>query len=404
IIEIAEDEALIPNYSADSGLPKNQVAVARILKAYAFHILTDTYGPVPYHSYGTEDEDFQALQTEKGIYNPKYAPEEKIYKDLLKELKEAAEMIDVSQKAFNEYDRIYNGDSKKWKKFANSLRLRVAMRMRAKDKALADQHIEDALASGVFESNEDNAKYHYESSDSKASPWYTTVVIENRNDFSVSNMLMGLLKGEKGSFGILDPRVEKFADPNKNGEYVGQPYGVPINDLATEASALASLLDSVRVHTSNYPEIYMEYAEVEFILSEYKNWSQEHYEKGIRASMERWGVAESAISAYLAAVPAANMENVMNQKYIASFLQPNNAWAELRRTGYPDFLIKKGDFVYKDLKGKDHYFEPKVDVDDIPARLTYPWEEQRLNESNYKGALDLLGGPDQMKTKIWWMK
>ena len=407
IIKIAEDEKLSPLYSADSGLPENQIQVARILKTYTFQFMTDTWGPIPYNSYGNDNADFQALKLEEGIKKPKFVSQERIYLDMLKELKEASETMDVSKTAFDKYDKIYNGDPVKWKKLANSLRLRIAVRILDIKPAEAKKHIDEAIESGIFTSNEDNARYYYETSNLKAAPWYKYTVIDNRTDFSISNVLVDIMKGEKGPFENLnDPRLDKFAQTNGNGEFKGVPYGVPTNvDGFTDGT---SLLSESITKDPEYAEVLMEYAEVEFLLARYNNYDDTHYKNGIRASMEKWGVDGTKIANYLASVPTLSSASspeeksrrLAVQRYIGAFMQPEEAWSVYRKTGYPE-LIKKGDKIFE-----DEIFSPiePNDIASAPSRLIYPDRESSSNSVHYNEAVQMLGGGgDKLDTKLWWM-
>src|SRR5690606_37486811 len=132
----------------------NQIAVSRILLSYIFQKLVDTFGDVPYYSYGSDDPEFQALQSVE-VFTPVFADQQKIYTDILNELREAADMINTSESAFITGDNIFGGDPVLWKKFANSLILRVANRMRAVDPGLATSAIDAAVADGVMTSNDD---------------------------------------------------------------------------------------------------------------------------------------------------------------------------------------------------------------------------------------------------------
>jgi hypothetical protein len=408
VIELNTDESTKDGMSA-YGANENQIAAAIILKTWAFQVLTDTYGPVPYYSYGSDDADFQGLQAGDGIILPKYAPVDKIYYDMLNELKLAAAMIKTDEKAFTAGDNIYGGDAAKWKKFANSLRLRVAMRMRSVDASTANTHIAEAIADGVFQSNADNASFTYESNDDNGAPMYRAFFVSNRTDFAVAKPLIDLLKGDKGPFGILDPRLSKYADANEAGEFVGQPYGVESSVASGIKVSEVSLPSKDVVLAANFAEMYMSYAEVEFLISEYNGWSQANYVNGVRASMEQWGVAEADIATYLGALPAASQENVLTQKYLSLYMQPYEAWSDYRRTGFPKTLVHPGEVVYtytdEDGKTVDATFTSLVDgLNDLPGRLFYPNEEQTENGANYQAAVASIGGSDDLKVKLWWDK
>lgn len=409
LIELNVNESTKDGMSA-YGANENQIAAAIVLKTWSFLILTDTYGPVPYYSYGSEDEDFQGLQAESGdIIKPKYAPVDKIYKDMLNELKLASEMINTSKPAFTEGDNIYHGDASKWKKFANSLRLRIAVRMRGVDAATADTHIAEAISAGVFESNDDNAMFTYEDSDSNGAPMYKAYFVSKRTDFAVAAPFVDLLKGAVGPVAAVDPRLPKFADTNKDGEYVGQPYGVPSKVAADIEVSAVSLPSKDVILARDFSAVFMSYAEVEFLLAEYNGWDQTHYANGVKASLAQWDVAQADVDAYVAVLPAADQENVITQKYIALYMQPYEAWSEYRRTGYPNTLKKPGDWVYnytdEDGASVDVVFTSLVaGLTDLPSRISYPNEEQGVNKANYQAAVESLGGSDDLATKLWWNK
>lgn len=389
-----------------AGSNANQIAIARVLKAFGFHHLTDVFGDVPYESYGNKDEDFQALQHDPDILTPKYASQQKIYKDILEELKQAADTLRKysSQNTFGTSDIIYKGDNSKWAKFANSLRLRLANRIYHKEPTFAKAHIDDALAKGVFTSNADNAVFTFSASAPNEAPLYRATVTANRKDFAVSHVIVETLKGQRGPFVAQDPRLAKYAKPLADGTYFGQPYGLPLaagNLFPVDRISLPGEI----INAANYGEVLMEYAEVEFLISEYRNWDQEAYERGVKASLDKWGVGAAEANAYLALLPPANKENVLTQKYLALFTQGIEAWSEIRRTGYPLFLVKKGDVIFAGTVGGntvEYRFEPEVG-DAIPSRLVYPLKEQSTNKSNYQNAL-ANQGDDVLSTKVWWNK
>lgn len=418
IIDLNMDEETSGAASA-SGANVNQIASARVLKCWAFHLLTDTYGPVPYHSVEGTSDEFEALKADEGILNPTYASQDAIYYDLLSELKAAYEQFDDSKDGWLEGDNIYDGDVMKWKKFANSLRLRVALRMRGVDQATADQHINEVINSGVyFTSNADNAAFAHEANSDNASPMYNAYVVSARTDFALTNTFVDLLKGQRGPFtDLFDPRLKQFGAPTGitpwidafnpadygPDDYVGQPYGVQ-NDIAA-AIGLEEVSLPYKPVEMTYAEVFMDAAEVQFILSEVNGWDQTYYETGVALSMEKWGVPQSEIDAYMAELPAASEENVLTQKYIALYMQPYQAWAEYRRTGFPAHLVKPGETVQDSLvTGGEYTFESlKSEVSgDLPARVGFSQEEQLLNPDGFKEGKSKLGGENNMATKLWW--
>ncbi len=403
--------------ASTSGANENQIASARVMKCWTFHLLTDTYGPVPYNSVGSSDAQFEALKGAEGILSPTYAAQDAIYYDLLSELKAAYEQFDESKAGWTEGDNIYGGDVAKWKKFANSLRLRVAMRMSLVDKATADLHIQEIINSGDYiAGNEDNATFAHEPNSDNASPMYSAYVVKARTDFAVTNSFIDLLKGSIGPMKQFDPRLKIFAAPigikpwrtaidyasYGPNDYLGQPYGVTSAQASSIEIAEVSLPYAPLEMT--YAEVFMDAAEVQFIISEFNGWEQASYEKGVRLSMEKWGVPQADIDTYMENLPPANKSNVLTQKYIALYMQPYQAWAEYRRTGEPAHLIKPGDLVEYPLFTEPYTFESlKTELTkDLPSRIGFPEEEELLNPDGFKSGIQKLGGENNMATKLWW--
>lgn len=420
IIEKCEDPEFRNQMSA-YGDVENQIAMSRIMLAYTFDNLVSHFGPIPYWSYGQKDNpNFQALNIEEYL-NPVYASEEEIYADILKELKEAVAQINVNGSGFKDGDNIYGGDAAKWKKFGNSLRLRIANRIKHVY-AAANAEITDAISSGVFTSNADNAVFAFNSTNVEANPLWRTFYVDNRSDFWPSRPFVQLLKGETGNFGV-DPRLYKIAAPkgltfpaynagyedsDDLADYIGVPFGLPRVESYYQAPSNINYF-SKDILTVDRGEVLMEYAEVEFILSELNSWSQEHYENGVRANMERVGIASADIDAFVAKLPPASERNVRNQKYITLFYNPDEGWNEYRRTGYPDteILLMPGETAKRPHDGSEYTFTPlqsgNVVATDIPARVRYPVTQQTLNRENWQKAATALGA-DEIDKKLWFAK
>ena len=416
IIEMNTDPETAGPTSA-YGPNANQIAASRVMLSYVFLQLADTFGDVPYWSYGTQDPDFQALSIDENV-KPKFAPQAKIYADILKELEEAAAQVETGEVVFTGGDVLF-GDGEKLRRFANSLRLRVATRVKGVVPG-AEAHITDAIADGVMRSNADNVGVTYENNLVNPSPMYND--FRTRSDFSVSKTFINLLKGETGNFD-LDPRLFRYAAPigtlkatildgtyeisEDPADYVGQPYGLD-QSLSTSQSGQANFF-SKEVYKRDYTEILMEFSEVQFLISEAKGWSQAEYVAGVKASMEKWNVPAEDITAYLLTLPLATKENVLTQKYIALFMQPYEAWAEYRRTGYPNtsILLLPGETgqLNVPVSGSSTYvFTSLIDgLTDLPTRLYYPTIIQTLNVDNYNAAATAIGG-DKMNTKLIWDK
>lgn len=427
IIDFCENEDT-QEQMAGYGNLDNQIAVSRIMLAYVFDELTTHFGDVPYWSYSNDDPEFQALNVEE-IMQPKYASQEKIFKDILNELKLASDQLNTSEAVFISGDNIYDGNASKWKKFANSLRLRIANRLKDVYPE-ASSIMDDAIAEGVFESNEDSAIQAFGTTSSEGSPFWQTFMVGGRQDFATGQAFVELLKGNStvpGMENLIDPRLPKMVAPigytayeveaHAYGEatmddididdYVGMPAGLPNSMVQANSELKKVSWPSFNVIKPDFGEVLMEYAEVQFILSEKNGWSQAEYEEGVRASMERWEVSGADIDDYIAALPAANEETVMTQKYIAFYFQPQEAWNEYRRTGYPNnnVLLLPGD-TGTDINGDTYTMtvlrSGNVVADDLPYRVRYPQNEETLNIQSYQEAVGGLSNGDEINSKLWW--
>lgn len=410
--------------AAAYGNNDNQIAASRIMLSYVFFELTNFFGDVPYYSYGSDNESFQALRVGE-TFTPVFAAQEDIYIDILSELRASADMIVTSEPVFNSGDNIFDGDPVKWKKFANSLILRVANNLSEVDPSTANSAIAAAIEDGVMTSNEDNAIQSYGTSQIESSPTWNAFL--TRIDFAVAQPFIEVLKGERGVFG-LDPRLFRIAAPIsatipeiKDNAYESTPddlsnyLGVPYAFRNTTALPFTtySFVGS-EVLRPDYGEVLMEYAEVAFILSEYNNFDQTEYENGVRASMEKWDVATEDIESFVADLPPANEANVLNQKYVALYMQSHTAYANYRRTGYPNTLVLPGETIQlpetqvnalsAENRVESYQFiaGPVPAVTDLPTRLRYPQILQTLNGENRSAAAADLEGGDVITSKLFW--
>ncbi|KZE80715.1 hypothetical protein AV926_09870 [Myroides marinus] len=429
------------------GHPGNMLAASRIMLVYSQLQALEIYGDIPYYSYGSDDPDFEAMTigTPEAKRTPKFAPQDKIFKDMLKELKEASESIELDSGIFNQGDFLF-GNAGKMKKFANSLRLKIANRVKGVIPE-AQEHIADAIKSGVMSSNDDSVGLKFQNDKVNPAPLYRAAFIDNRNDFAPTNTFVELLKGEekmvgkKNPFkGIVDPRLFKMVAPktnitkdenNKDIEtavsfrasktvgsieqgnyvdrtadfYVGMPIGILGSFTGSQTGSVSQFGSAV--YKADKVEVLMEYAEVEFILSEVNGWNDTNYKNGIKASMLSWGITQTEVDEYLKDVPSANEENVMTQKYIALYMQPYEAWSEYRRTKFPKTFLLPGetrDLAAPGPNGETQYtFVPKVDLKDLPERITYPSDMDLVNKANKDAAAQRMGG-DKMDTKLIWAK
>ncbi len=383
----------------------NKIAIATVLRAYTFEYVSDIFGAVPYKD---------ALE---GANNraPKYDSMRVIYLGIIGELKTAISMMDATYDSYGGADIIYNGDVAKWKKFAHSLILRIAMRMSDVEAKISQTEIENGYQN-AFNSNNDNANFKYLNSTPNNNPIFQIWLSRGVAVLCLSDVLIdSTLKP------LNDPRLYVWADERaQGGGYFGRPYGQNSNVAASQGSQLyslpsgAAILNQGRSDFKPYDVLrpdanacLMNYAEVCFILAEAKErgWNvggsaEQWYNEGIRASMKEWGITDATtIDSYLAQ-PTINYnlatgdwkQKIGVQKWLALFMQGIQAWSEWRRLDFKKFILPVG--------GSINFDDTKI----APLRLIYPSDEQSLNSANYQNAVLMLGGPgfDKLTTRLWW--
>lgn len=365
-----------------NGSKDNQIAVARILKAYYFLQMTDRWGDIPYS---------EALKGDQA-FSPKYDKQQDIYTDLFKELKEAAAQIKTNEKAVVG-DILLNGDMAAWKRFANTTRMIMALRLSKVDPAKGKTEFESALADGVISSNAENVNYKFIAGDpNNYNPWYTNYSVDNRNDYALSKTLADYMATKD------DPRLKVYGENLAGGVVKGLEYG---RQAAVNIPAAYSRIGNAFRSAGSSLNIYS-YAQVLFMMAEAAKIgyiaggdavAADYYYDAIQASWEQYGVFEATTYAtYIAnpAVaydPAKGYEQIMTEKWVHMYLNGWEAWNDWRRTGYP-VLTAAADAV--DPKG-------------IPRRLGYPSNEKSLNGTNYSAAVTSMGGDDNY-IRVWWDK
>lgn len=359
--------------SVNAKTKANQLAIIKVLKAHAYHNLTDAYGDIPFS---------QALNSVEYSL-PAYDSQETVYGEILKMLDEAATAMDASAGSFGSGDLIFGGDVAAWKRTAYSLMMRVAMRMVDVDQATATEFIQKA-AGNMITSNSENAMFVFSDNPSLANPLYVDASINNRDDFAVTKFLVDNLTD------MGDPRLQVFADTNNVGNIVGMPYGLTDG----EAFALKSTTSrpSTRVRSAQDPAIIIDYAEVMFMAAEafqrgiLTGDAAEAYAEGVKASMNYWGIDDdAAIADYVAANPydASNWKKSIGwQKWIAFYMNGPQAWAEWRRLDFPQLAVPVA-----------------ATNPSIPVRLPYPISEQTRNATSLGVVTQ---SPDDLNAKLWW--
>jgi hypothetical protein len=362
----------------------NYKGVALVMNAYIMSVLTDLFGDVPY------SEAFKGDPTDGGILSPKYDTQESIYRALIANLDEANTLLDEDGEEIHG-DILFEDDIALWKKFANSLRFRLLLRMSAKDEAFVTQEMTEMYNNAdypIFEGGE-SAALHYLGSAPNNNP-----INENRktrDDHRVSKNTVDLLL-ELG-----DSRLSVYALPAATGQYVGIPNGLTSAEAAKyNGNGLANTSKLGTYFTeAEAPGMLMSYSELQFILAEaaLKGYisadPEEYYYAGIDASYAQYDLSED-LEDYLANPDVEYtsdeaLEKILIQKYIAMFDQGLQGWFEWRRTGIPSLTP-----AASGLNGGK-----------IPVRLTYPLDEATRNPSNLQTAVTRQGA-DNLNTPVWW--
>ncbi|MCF2493282.1 SusD/RagB family nutrient-binding outer membrane lipoprotein [Dyadobacter chenhuakuii] len=385
---------------SDRNKANNYKGISLIMRAWMYSLLTDAYGDIPYS---------EATKGVTGILQPKYETQEAVYNGILADLKTANEILGPGEVVVG--DLIYNGDVSKWKKLANSLRLRYLMRISNVKDVKADMQaiIDNPTANPVFSDankNEDNGVLRYLTSAPNQFPLYTA----RQGSFDEFRLSKNL--GDKLT-ALADPRIAIFAQPTDASvaanapKYVGVPNG--LNEVAAldynggpnNVSRAGSLFykGSITERGLNVAKGYiMGYPELQFILAEAvkkglvksPKTAKIHYEEGVKAA---FGYANVTMPAnYLTTPGSAYSETdaltlIGTQKWIALFFTGLEAWFDWRRTGIPTIT-----------PGVDNVNSGKV-----PVRFAYPRSEQTLNPTSLAEAVSRQGA-DNYNTKVWWDK
>lgn len=399
-------------------------ALANIWWSWMFHRVTDYFGPVPYFDAATGNQEVR------------YTPQDSIYYDLFTRLTSAVNVLKnhTGEKPFGTYDLLYRSQSdpvSAWIKFANTLRLRLALRISKVNPDRAKQEAEAAAAAGTMTVPADDAymaknKVYY-------NEYNGLSVTAGWDDIRMSAAMESILKGYN------DPRLPLYFQPAvATGEYAGVRNGLYTSEKIIDANS--RLFNSnlgtkwtywdtnVNDWKTNYdvPFDVMHAAEAYFLKAEgvLNGWNmgggtaRAYYEQGIRTSMTQWGITDQdAVDDYVQRTntpeapddyfnsPAVNdypiawsgdatmqRKQVAQQKWLALFPDGMEGWAEVRRSGYPE--------LYHII----HSDNPDITTDQFIKRMTYLDTESQTNKAEVAKAVQLLGGPDKVTTALWWDK
>ncbi|MFB6230290.1 MAG: SusD/RagB family nutrient-binding outer membrane lipoprotein [Salinibacter sp.] len=392
----------------------NKNAVAKIMKVFIFHRLTDLYGDIPYSEAG--------LAFYEGISKPKYDKQKNIYDSMLKELETAVGQFDQSKPMYGNGDIMFDGSIAKWKKFGNSLMLRLALRMVKVNNSKAQKWAQKAINGdgGLMESNDDIAYIPHQSGPSginKNGNGEVFAFIGPAPPY-MSDTFVSWMKSKD------DPRLRVY------GEDDGDPAkGLPNGfDAGSGSSGIQSHSSWVSCEGDNPPDpcgtdVYMKpnkvllgvddpmffqtYAEVELMRAEAKvRWgigsgsAESHYRKGVRAALnylsmygEAAAISQDKVDTYVSNVPWASntqdqIRQINEQYWAATLMNEYEAYANWRRTGYPE--LTPTDYPGNRTDGR------------IPRRMIYPNSEASVNKANYNEAVSRYENGDSFMSRMWW--
>ncbi len=374
----------------------NQLAICKIWQAYLFQRLTDLWGDIPYS---------EALKGyDDHLLTPKYDAQSSIYPALIDRIDKAIAGMNPDLKSFgSSADLLFGGDIDLWKRFGNSLKLRMALRMCEIAPDQAQEIVSEISPDQLMQSNEQSALFPF--LDTRQNPFYAVIQRgESAGRNWPSKYLTDMLNGND------DPRLQVLCQPTPQSVAFGMPAYEGVPCFAPDNSPV----------WDNYPEdgynisksgtyfmrsdmkgYLMSYAEICFLKAEaaQRGWmngnATEFLKEGVRADMESYKIGDSSyvkeadIQNYLDKIDDADLETIITQKWIAyTFKNPYECYADYRRTGFPVLTIYNGE---------------QVDAAKFPKRLIYPASELTYNTDNYNEAVQRQGA-DTQSTRIWWNK
>jgi hypothetical protein len=398
----------------DDPARSNLYNMTRIWQAYAFMVLTDTYGAIPYFEGGAGLTD--------QILLPKYDQQQDIYPDLIKVLDEAAAALNASG-TVEASDLLYAGNVEKWRKLGYALLLRAGMRLSKIDAATAQATVKKAFDAGVILLNEDNAYMRHDANylnptgnmlnSTEAANWYLVNsfidTLKNNNDPRLQSIAIRY----KGATSGPDQTVDKGT--TVPADQIGMSMGYDNGTIVAKAAAdgLASFYDYSQVDRRRMvgtatPMFFVTASQTQLLLAEarYRGWittgtAAQYFQDGIIAHMNQLAtygssvaIAPADIDTYVAAHPLVagrELEQINTQYWISSFLNGPEAFANFRRSGYPALAPNP--------YGQPN--NPDVPNGTFIRRIGYPTSELSINTENVNAAIAVMGA-DKISTRLWW--
>ncbi|MDN5202117.1 SusD/RagB family nutrient-binding outer membrane lipoprotein [Fulvivirgaceae bacterium BMA10] len=421
---VLESITHVMDKTADVPESANLNAMATIARCFALHRLTDLYGAIPYGEAGRglEGQEF---------WFPAYETQEQVYTSLIADLKAARGALSAGGDDVGIQDVLFEGDVVKWQRFANSLLVRIGMRMSGVDNATARSTVEEAVAhsAGVFTSNADNAMIVHSDAgginrngnsevfragnggeNNNARPSETFIDwMQNGNDPRLMIISGGTGDSQDPTTWDTDP-ANQIGLPNGYDNNTILPKAVADGVVANEADFNVNLYSFLNPLLYDYddPTFFITHAEVSLALAEatLNGWNvggssaEELFEAGVRSAISNWesydaslAVSSTDVDTYIAGLgfggaSAADQERMIGEQYwAATYFNHYESYANWRRTGFPALVPTN--------------YSGNLTSGQIPRRLRYPEGEISGNPESYAAAI-AAQGPDEYMTKLWW--
>ena len=383
-------------YWATPGDLRNSYIITDLLEIYSYYMLVSTYGNIPYSQAESDTIPFPAFDDAKTVYEA-----------LLTRVDTCIAGLDVTQDAMGSADLIYSGSTTEWLKFAASLKLKMAMLNATNDPTTTMAKVNEAIGTGLFTSNADNALFDYDpASPTNSNPIWQAIEYSGRHDFGPGGLLVSTMNGWN------DPRLPYYftlVDTGSNSEvYLGGQAGNPGNSYGSY-SDFCCIANSSLLYSPSLPGDILDYEEVEFYLAEAQAQglvtgspnaiaAAANYDSAITASIEFWGGTSTQAATYLAQpsvaystalAAAGSWQQVIGyQEFIANYNKNWDSWTDERRLGQPNINVVS---------------PPQGAATNFPLRFTYPPNETTSNPTNTAAAVATLpGGIDALTATLFW--
>jgi hypothetical protein len=378
---LEQAKTAFPKDVKDPNVLRNDLIIADILEVYSYNLLVNTFGNVPYSEAQNRTIPF-----------PKYDDAKIIVYDLINRLDTSIAGLNTGANSLGASDQIYKGNVAKWKKFAATLKLKLAILIADVDPTKASQKALEAVNSGLIQSNTDNATFTFDASAViNSNLIWQNLVNSGRHDFVPSAFFVKTLVNWN------DPRLPFLVTKDPSGGYSG--------GIAGAGNAYGIFSDfSAQWLSPTYPADLLDYTETEFLLAEavergiaVGGTAESHYNNAVKASINFWGGTDASATTYLAQPSVAYTtaagtwkQKIGYQKWLAFANRNWDSWTEIRRLGHPNIDVVSA---------------PTGTTLPLPLRYTYPAAEQSSNPINWKAAAAALpGGLDVQTAKLFWIQ